>query len=243
MGVFRFKKFEVRNELSAMKVNTDGVLLGASATLHNGDRNILDIGTGTGTIALMLAQRYDTLTYAEIDGFQITGIDIDAPSAEEASYNFERSPWRSCLKSIKISLQDYSPEQKIDLIISNPPFFEKDLLAPESRRNAARHGDSSLTYEEIVAFASENLSPEGRLSLIIPSDRCSELVRVSASYGLHPFRILNVRTSTSKPVTRSVVEMSRKKGGVKEEDLSLTEQGSNTSQYLSLVSEFYISTN
>lgn len=240
MGVFRFKRFEVRNELSAMKVNTDGVLLGAAATLDFSDRRILDVGTGTGTIALMLAQRYDDMGPAALP--EITGIDIDAPSASEASENFAGSPWSGCLQCINSSLQNFRPEEKFDLIVSNPPYFEKDLQAPESRRNAARHGDSTLSYEDIIAFAAKNLTDSGRLSLILPSDRRMELVRTAAAYGLRPFRVLNVRTGATKPVTRSIVELSGTAVSAREEELVMTEKGRNTSQYLSLVSDFYLFT-
>ena len=238
MGVFKFKRFEVRNELSAMKVNTDGVLLGAAATLDVSDKRILDVGTGTGTIALMLAQRYGDMQSAAVR--RITCIDIDAPSAAEAAANFVGSPWPGCLDCINIPLQDFHPEGEFDLIVSNPPYFEKDLQAPESRRNAARHGDSSLSYEDIIAFASENLSASGRLSLILPSDRQEELVYTAATYSLRPFKILSVKTAVTKPVTRSIVELSRTAVSVKEEELVMTEKGRNTSQYLSLVSDFYL---
>lgn len=240
MGVFRFKRFEVRNELSAMKVNTDGVLLGAAATLDISDRRILDVGTGTGTIALMLAQRYDDMCPAAMP--EITGIDIDAPSATEASANFAGSPWAGSLFCIHTSLQDMMPDDKFDLIVSNPPYFEKDLQAPESRRNTARHGDSTLSYEDIISFASKNLTTSGRLSLILPSDRRAELVRKAAEYGLQPFRALSIKTGASKPVTRSIIELARTAENAKEEELVMTEKGRNTSRYLSLVSDFYLFT-
>ena len=239
MSVFRFKQFEVRNELSAMKVNTDGVLLGAAATLDAGDGRILDVGTGTGTIALMLAQRLST----QSDHFTITGIDIDEPSASEAAQNFAASPWSEKLSALHCHLLDFKPEAPFDLIISNPPYFEGDLKAPAERRNAARHGDSSLSYAQLISFASAFLSARGRLSIILP---CSEEVRVlreAASAGLHPFRILRIKTSAAKPLTRSIVEFARERQPLKEEILIMKEQGSNTSQYNSLVSDFYILTN
>lgn len=240
MGVFRFKRFEVKNELSAMKVNTDGVLLGAAATLDISDRRLLDVGTGTGTIALMLAQRYDDMGQTVLP--EITGIDIDAPSASEASANFDGSPWSGSLECINSSLQDFRTEDKFDLIVSNPPYFEKDLQAPESRRNTARHGDSTLSYEDIIAFASKNLTTSGRLSLILPSDRRTELIRTAAAYSLRPFRVISIKTGASKPVTRSIVELSRIAVTAREEELVMTEKGRNTSQYLSLVSDFYLFT-
>ena len=126
MSVFRFKKFEVRNEKSAMKVNTDGVLLGIAAPVNSSDSDILDIGTGTGTIALILAQRlHDTCGIT--DNVSIAGIDIDAPAAEEAGINFSNSPWADSLTAKNISLEDFSAEtgdRKFDLIVSNPPYYD-----------------------------------------------------------------------------------------------------------------------
>lgn len=100
MGVFHFKRFDVRNERSAMKVNTDGVLLGAATDVLAGDRRVLDVGTGTGTVALMIAQRMENLT----SDWCVQGIDIDVPSSEEAADNFSRSPWNLHLKSVNMSL-------------------------------------------------------------------------------------------------------------------------------------------
>ena len=136
MSVFRFKKFEVRNEKSAMKVNTDGVLLGIAAPVNSSDSNILDIGTGTGTIALILAQRlHDTCGIT--DNVSIAGIDIDAPAAEEAGINFSNSPWADSLTAKNISLEDFSAEtgdRKFDLIVSNPPYYDASLTNPDARK-------------------------------------------------------------------------------------------------------------
>ena len=160
MGVFRFKEFDVVNERSAMKVNTDGVLLGAAMTILPGDRRFLDIGTGTGTIALMAAQRAS-------DCVRIDAIDVDEASADEAGMNFRNSPWTDSLKAFHSSLDEHSAaagDIRYDLIFSNPPYFEDSLNAPEERRNNARHTSTGLSYREILDFASQDLTEEGRVS-------------------------------------------------------------------------------
>lgn len=213
MSVFHFKRFDVANEASSMKVNTDGVLLGAAVTLRSTDRRVLDVGTGTGTIALMLAQRYSDLMAGEqraFDCLRITGIDIDGPSAAEAANNFFRSPWALSLKAECCALSDFMPEEKLDLIVSNPPYFEDSLLPPEARRSLARHtAGCALSYEDLVRFSGENLEEDGRAALILPSDREQALLRYAASFGFHASRILRIRTTPRKPPSRIVVELSR----------------------------------
>ena len=244
MGVFRFKKFEVVNERSAMKVNTDGVLLGAAMTIRPSDSNLLDIGTGTGTIALMAAQRLsqacighsdkrsislrsseavrmtdagpgdcptegpdarrlgrsispcscdEGLTGRQIERsiflcsceadlmagqtvpmiLNINAIDIDEASATEAEANFRNSPWHDHLHAFNMSLDEFARNgdgTEYDLIFSNPPYFEDSFNAPEERRNNARHTSTGLSYREILDFASEHLSDEGRVSLVLPAE-------------------------------------------------------------------------
>ena len=137
MSVFRFKKFDVINEQSPMKVNTDGVLLGAAVSLpQNPDASILDVGTGTGTIALMLAQRMYQ-QYGEASLINITGLEIDQLASNEANINFRNSLWSKNLKAVCSSLQNYSPENKFDLIISNPPYYDNSFSrSGKSRRSS-----------------------------------------------------------------------------------------------------------
>ena len=146
MSVFHFKKFDVRNDKSAMKVNTDGVLLGAVAPLKPTDRQILDIGTGTGTIALMLAQRLSQDAGEIPSGAMITGIDIDNDAAAEAGENFRESPWDGILAALHTPLSEYNPDRKFDLIVSNPPYYDASLTNPDARKAAARHTADGLSY-------------------------------------------------------------------------------------------------
>ena len=241
MGTFRFKKFEVVNEKSAMKVNTDGVLLGASMTVRPSDRILLDIGTGTGTIALMAAQRA-----ADAGGRlpEIHAIDIDEASAVEASMNFENSPWAGCLYAHHTSLDDFASSDEsgeYDLIFSNPPYFEESLNAPELRRNNARHTSTGLSYREILDFAAKTLSPEGRVALVLPAETENALCRHARMNGLHLFRILRVKTVPRKAPSRIIAEFSRCRiDAPSEETLTIQDEGKYTEEYLSLMHEYYI---
>ena len=243
MSVFRFKKFEVVNEKSAMKVNTDGVLLGASMSLRPSDRRLLDIGTGTGTIALMAAQRLEELS--DLKDCRIEAIDIDEVSAEEASLNFERSPWAESLFAKALPLDEFAQslaaEDRFDLIFSNPPYFEDSLLAPEQRRCNARHTANGLSYREIIEFASQKLTPDGRLALVLPADQEHDLLRHARMNGLFLFRILRVRTVERKLPSRMVVEFSRNRvDSIVDEILTIQKEGKYSHEYLSLMHGFYL---
>ena len=245
MSTFRFKRFEVVNERSAMKVNTDGVLLGAAMTIRPEDRCMLDIGTGTGTIALMAAQRVADHAEREAsrDDIMIHAIDIDEPSATEAAMNFANSPWAECLHAHNVSLDAFaaSDDQKYDLIFSNPPYFEDSLTAPDERKSTARHTSEGLSYRDIFEFAKERLTDSGRVSLVLPADQEAALCRYARMCGLHLFRILRVRTVPRKAPSRMIVEFSRQRcETVKEELLTIQNEGQYTQEYLSLTHDFYL---
>ncbi len=253
MSVFHFKRFDVRNERSAMKVNTDGVLLGAATAVLPGDRRVLDVGTGTGTVALMVAQR---LEVACLDAdWHVLGIDIDALSAEEAAENFSLSPWRSHLESMNIGFEGFRAaygNARFDLIVSNPPYFDNSLQAPEKRRNSARHtgspdnpaGGGILSYKVILEYASEVVSESGRVSLILPSDQEKALMRCARMFGFAPWKILRIKSVEHKPVSRLIVQFGRKGrfGTSPREELLtlLDERGRRTSQHASLVTDYYL---
>ena len=246
MGTFRFKKFEVVNEKSAMKVNTDGVLLGAAMTIKSSDRNFLDVGTGTGTIALMAAQRFSALS--EQGGQSISpnfcAIDIDEASATEAMINFDNSPWSESLVAHHSSLDDFCTSDHVreyDLIFSNPPYFEESLNAPELRRNNARHTSTGLSYREILDFAALRLSEHGRVAFVLPAETENSLCRHARMSGLHLFRIVRIKTVPRKAPSRIIAEFSRGRVDVAaEETLIIQDEGKYTEEYLSLMHEFYI---
>ena len=236
--MFRFKRFDVKNERSAMKVNTDGVLLGALVSIAPTDRSVLDIGTGTGTIALMVAQRL-----SENADFVVHAIDIDEPSATEAASNFADSPWAENLMAHHMPLDDFSNSNKdiFDLIVSNPPYFDNALQAPEVRRNAARHTATGLSYREILDFAAVRLSENGRVALVLPSDTEHDLTRHARMNGLHLNRITRIRTVPRKAPNRIVVEFVRSRTGVPADVvLTIQNEGQYTQEYLSLTKDFYL---
>lgn len=255
MGVFHFKHFDVRNELSAMKVNTDGVLLGAVTDVFPHDQRVLDVGTGTGTVALMIAQRLESV--AESNDWTILGIDIDSPSASEASGNFLNSPWRGHLLAERTGLRSFAlinpvPKGGYDLIVSNPPYYDNSLRAPEARRNSARHtgspedptGAETLSYREILEYSSVALSERGRVSMILPSDQEKALFRHARMCGFESWKVLRIRSVERKPVSRLIVQFIRK-GQSKwpqHDDLLtlLDEKGRRTSQHASLVTDYYL---
>ena len=274
MGVFRFKRFEVVNERSAMKVNTDGVLLGALMTILPADRTLLDIGTGTGTIALMAAQRLShcsiclagaTMDSSESEGpadrlsersislrsceagqtgcrtVQIDAIDIDEASAEEAEANFRNSPWSEVLHAYHTSLDEFASNRKYDLVFSNPPYFEDSLNAPEERRNNARHTSTGLSYREILDFASQSLTDNGRVAFVLPAETEKSLCRHARMNGLHLFRIVRVRTVPRKEPSRIIAEFSRTRIDAPEDTvLTIQNEGKYTEEYLSLMRDFYL---
>ena len=253
MGVFRFKKFEVINERSAMKVNTDGVLLGAAMTLAPSDSRLLDIGTGTGTIALMTAQRLADLRNAclkpevEMGGaVWVDAIDIDEPSASEAAANFKHSPWADSLHAHNLSLEEFESalqqsECRYDLIFSNPPYFEDSLTAPDERKSTARHTSDGLSYRDIFDFAKTHLSDSGRVALVLPSDQEMAICRYARMSGLHLFRVLRIRTVPRKAPSRIVIEFSRvRQQSVDDTVLTIQNEGQYTQEYLSLTKDFYL---
>lgn len=238
MGTFRFKHFNVVNERSAMKVNTDGVLLGASMTICPSDRKVLDIGTGTGTIALMAAQRMP-----EAEGKRIDAIDIDEPSASEAAANFSSSPWASHMKAFNMSLKDFSHilSDAYDLICSNPPYFEDSLTAPDERKSTARHTSDGLSYRDIFEYAADHLNEGGRVSMVLPSDQETALCRYARMCGFHLFRMIRVRTVVRKAPSRIIAEFSMTRPEeVKENILTIQNEGKYTEEYLSLMHDFYL---
>ena len=213
-----------------MKVNTDGVLLGAAMTIPAHAALMLDIGTGTGTIALMAAQRHPDAS--------IHAIDIDEASALEAAQNFKESPWSVRLTAFHSALADFHPDCRYDHIFSNPPYYDDSLVNPDAREGEARHS-LSLSYRHILAFAAEHLQKEGTLSLILPADIEKTLLRQAGSYGLYPFRLLRIRTTPRKKPSRLIAEFSFKKAAPEEELLTIQESGKYTQEYISLTDDFY----
>lgn len=197
---FRFKKFEINDKNSAHKVGTDGVLLGAWTNIE-GVSNILDVGTGSGLVALMLAQRTEGSP-----AVKISAVEIDEESYSDSSENFNNSPWNNRLELIKSDF--FEVDGMFDLIVSNPPFFIGDLNSPLEKRAKARQGDT-LNYFSLLDFASSHLSPKGRLAIITDTRHENEIQKYAESVGLHLRRILYVSGIENKPPKRILWEWSR----------------------------------
>lgn len=236
MSVFRFKRFDVSNSRSAMKLGTDSVLLGSCAPVASNVKKVLDVGTGTGVVALMIAQR---LSEKDGDGFRIEGIDIDEPSVVEASENFANSPWAGNLSVERCALSNW-PGKEYDLIVSNPPFFDDSLLNPDERLSEARH-TVSLSYRELCKYASGALAEQGILSMVLPKDVKKSLVRVAGSFGLYLLEEVEVRTTSGKAAKRMVISFSKVKRDWQKKELVMMESGGYTAQYRALMEPFLIS--
>lgn len=174
---FRFRQFIVHQDRSAMKVCTDACLFGAWMSSHvSGARSILDIGTGTGLLSLMLAQHSTA---------QIDAIEIDGEAASQARDNFSASPWADRLQVFHLPVQQYRSDLLYDCIIANPPFYDNDLRGPDPRRNLAHHG-TSITLAEWLGAAQSRLEANGSFGVLIPFHRYAELEETAANSGLFP---------------------------------------------------------
>jgi len=196
-SIFRFKQFSVSHHRSTMKVGTDAVILGAWTPVDN-CRRILDVGTGCGIIALMLAQRSDA---------EITAIDIDEESIEEAMDNFRNNHWNTQLNAVHTSLRHYceSVQTKFDLVISNPPFFQNSLLPNSHKSKLARH-TVSLTFDELARDSCRLLGDHGRLVIILPIAEKDNYLFSGLRYGMYLSGKLEVFPGTGKPAKRMILE-------------------------------------
>ena len=232
-GGFTFKQFHIDHSRCAMKVGTDGVLIGAWCRLPSSGR-ILDIGTGTGLIAVMAAQR--------ASGCMVTGIDIDAECVAQARDNAASSPWGGRIGIEQRALQEFFPTHRFDAIVSNPPYFEESLLPPDARRTAARH-TRSLSYAELVDGVVRLLDAEGRFSLILPAAESERFL--SAAHGvLFLTRRCDVRTTLGSGVRRVMMEfaVSVPKLLPHIESLSIEDGGPMrySGEYRALTRDFYL---
>lgn len=198
---FLFRRFEVYHDRCAMKVGTDGVLLGAWAgqtVLQQAavPHSILDIGTGSGLVALMLAQQFPACA--------IRAIDIEPSAVEQAAFNFSHSPWTERIKSEQATLQTYNSTESFDLVVSNPPYFENSLKNPDKGRELARHTDS-LPYADLVTHTARLLSPEGMAVYILPAEAETSILSLTAAAGLSPVRLTRVHSKEGKPAKRILV--------------------------------------
>lgn len=234
MSTFQFKQFTINQDRCAMKVGTDGVLLGAWTPLINNPYAILDIGTGTGLIALMLAQR----SQAE----QIDAIEIDDEAYEQATENFENSSWNDRLYCYHAGLDEFvdEVEEEFDLIVSNPPFYTDDYKSGDEQRDAARFSDS-LPFEELIEAADFFLSDNGIFSVIIPYKEEEQFISLCDERGLFPLKITRVKGTPSTEIKRSLLAFSRiEQSPIVDELVIEIARHQYTSEYIKLTQDFYL---
>jgi tRNA1Val (adenine37-N6)-methyltransferase len=229
---FFFKKFTVSQEKSIHKVGTDGVLLGAWCSVDQ-VCSVLDIGTGTGVIALMIAQRTDNQVVVD-------AVELQEEDANEAGSNFKRSPWGNRLHVHNIDIQNFSPGRTYDLIVTNPPFFVKSWLPPDSRRSTVRH-TGSLAFDALLTIVKILLNEHGKFSIILPTAEGTQFIDKAALAGLFCIRMCEFRTRLHKPVERLLLEFGFHSTEVKIEKLLLYVEGQTWSEdYRRLTADFYL---
>lgn len=234
VSYFRFKQFTIHQEHASFMVTTDSVLLGAWAAVE-GVENILDIGTGTGLLALMVAQRSDA---------RVVAIEPDRNSFMQAGLNFTSSPWHERITLLHTSIQDYQPAGNLlfDAIITNPPYFVDSLINPSESKARTRH-NISLSFSDLLEAAARLLAPAGTLHLVLPVNEAVRFFSLAAEVGLLCVRRCNIRPTPALPPSR--VLMSLRRGGPQSCDESeiVIEKGGRhiySDEYVSLTKDFYL---
>lgn len=231
--MFTFKQFAVCQDRCAMKVGTDGVLLGAWAKVE-GCQRILDVGTGTGLIALMAAQRSQA---------HITAIDLDGGAVEQAQENVATSPWKQRIRVMAMDMRKMELEEHeapFDALLCNPPFFENSLKCPDAARTMARHTDT-LSFDELACSAARLLAPHGELSVVIPYDRATDMTVSAACYGLFVSRKTVVYGVEGARPKRVLMAFTREGGACTPDVLNIRDREHHyTPEYIGLVSSFYL---
>jgi len=231
---FRFKQFSIEQDRCPMKINTDGVLLGAWADVSD-CRTALDIGTGTGVIAIMLAQRSEAL--------RIHAVEIDADACEQARRNMAACPWAERLEAFHASIQQYSrqTEQRYDLIVSNPPFFTGGTFSSNENRTMVRH-TVKLPHGDLLAAVRTLLQPSGRFCVVLPYLEGLRFRELASSYHLYCTRLMEVRPKADKPVSRLLLQFERHPRPLQSEELVIQGEGPSqwTEAYVALTGAFYL---
>jgi tRNA1Val (adenine37-N6)-methyltransferase len=233
--MFSFKQFTVQQDKCAMKIGTDGVLLGAWCPIDNNPFSVLDIGAGTGILSLMLAQRSN----AE----QIDAIEIDEDAYEQCVENFETSPWSDRLFCFHAGLDEFvdEPEDEYDIIISNPPFYSEDFKTDNSQRDLARFQDA-LPFEDLIEAADLLLSENGIFTVIIPFKEEERFIDLCAEVELFPVKVTRVKGTHATPIVRSLLAFKRYELSVLETDELVIEINRHeyTDDYINLTKDFYL---
>lgn len=228
---FHFRQFTILQDRCAFKVGTDGVILGAYADI-SGAGDILDIGSGTGLITIMCAQRCEAA---------ITALEPDMESFLQLSENIGACKWKDRIKAVNARLQEYDPGSRFDLIVSNPPYFINSIRNPDSRKSTARHNDN-LSHSDLLSGVLKLLGPEGKFQVIMPFAEGNVFIAEAAGSGLYCNEILKIKPLPAAEIRRLVLTFSRQIGKTSEKFLTI-EHGPRhdfTEEYKSLTREFYL---
>lgn len=237
MSVFHFKQFSIVQGNSAMKVSTDACLFGAVvATLPCAKiaKRILDIGTGTGLLSLMMAQANETAT--------INALEIDAGALENARHNFQSSPWRKNLTLVPTDANDFSDNIKYDLVISNPPFYEQQLTGPDISKNLAHH-EAGLTLAALLEIGLCSLSANGCLAILLPYYRKNECIDLARQKGLFPATIFEVKHSIYHKAKRVILVFTINQTNIEpqaKEIIIYEKEGEYTPAFLDYLKPYYL---
>lgn len=228
---FAFKKFAIEQNRAAFKVGTDGVILGACAHVE-GAKRILDIGAGTGLIALMMAQRCNA---------RIVAIEPDHESFAQMCENINASPWSARIKTAETSFQTFRYSGKFDLIVTNPPYFSGSLKNPDIIKSQTRHNDT-LKPSDILKGAVNMLDTHGALQLILPCTEGNRFIAQAAQYGLHCCDIIKIKPLPESEVKRLVLTFRRIKTTPAEQIITISngKRHQFTSEYIELTKDFYL---
>ena len=229
--MFHFKRFSIKQDRCALKVGTDGVVLGAWTNVE-GVKRVLDIGTGTGLLALMIAQRNSEA--------QIDAIEIDDASAEQAAENVTASPWADRIRVHRMDVRRIRSAEPYDLIICNPPFYAGEMRSADERAGVAKHS-GELSFVELGQVVSDHLSDQGRFACIIPINREKELIGTLVPFSIHPSRRCELKYLEDRPAKRLLLEFARDRKEVRPEVLVVENApGEFTLQYRYLLKDFLL---
>ena len=236
-SLFQFKEFAVKQDKTAMKVGTDGVLLGAWCSIECFPDTILDIGSGTGLLSLMIAQRTDAMT--------IDAVEVDENAYEQTVENFEESDWGDRLYCYNANFKEFvieivEEEETYDLIVSNPPFYTDDFETNDAARNKARFA-SSLPFNDLISGVSKILSAKGKFVVVIPFKEEQNFIRIAEQNLLFLNRVCHVKGNPTSEIKRSLLEFSFHQTAIKKENLTIEfERHQYTEDYINLTKYFYL---